>query len=444
MLKRETKQIQTWLNAQNRKPLILQGQRQVGKTYFITKIVQDLIKPQGKVFVVDFIADKMFKQIFQTETSPNQIIKKLEIHQNIKINLENDLLFLDEIQESSEAIQSLKYFYEQIPLLKIVCAGSFLGIMHNESSFPVGKVEFENLGPLSFEEFLENSHKEIYEFYSTIDINKNDPIEAYFHQRLLEYFSIYLCLGGMPEVIETYLTNLPQGQNEALNQARKIQKQIILGYQSDFAKYAGVNNASHILHVYDAIPSQLNKKQNESVNKFTFSNVIPKSKGFNKIQGPLTWLEKSRLVIKTFICNKADTPLKAYTKENHFKLYYSDVGLLQCALEIPISKSVSMKMGEYKGYIAENFVATQIYLKSFSTLYSWSEGESEIEFLIYFKDEILPIEVKSTANFSRARSLDSFIKRYTPNLAVKLAPLNLSYNNEKKILTLPIYLVNKL
>lgn len=442
MYRLQVNSIRQWMQSKNRKPLVLQGQRQVGKTYFVNNQINELLNAPGKVVLIDFFSNKRLKNIFENESAPEKIIKKIELELDVKINLEHDLIFLDEIQESSNAIQSLKYFYEQLPQLKIICAGSFLGIMHNESSFPVGKVEFMSLGVLSFAEFLNVSKKELYEYYSNISLQDHDPIDKYFHNAFLDHFNIYLAIGGMPEVVDVYFQNFHEGENFALNEARKIQKQILTGYQSDFSKYAGVNNASHILHVYDAIPTQLAQCFDESVKKFTFSNVIPKNNGFNKISGPLAWLEKSRLAIKTSICNKSGIPLKAYSKENCFKLYFSDVGLLQCALETPIAKALSQTIGEYKGYVAENFVATQLFLKSFSNLYSWREGEAEIEFLIYHNNEILPIEVKSSSNFSRTKSLNSFIQRYNPPLAIKLSPNNRGYNKEKKILSLPIYLIN--
>ncbi|MEI8347886.1 MAG: AAA family ATPase [Pseudomonadota bacterium] len=444
MLRLSDKYIKTWLRSKERKPLVLQGQRQVGKTYFVTHQVAQLLSPPGKVTLVDFFADKHFKDIFINESTPEQILSKLEIHLNTHIDLEHDLLFLDEIQESPHAIESLKYFHEQFPQLKIICAGSFLGIMHNESSFPVGNVEFSSLGILSFSEFLKAFSEEHYLYFSKISPLEHDLIDPYFHKIFLEYFHTYLVTGGMPEVVNTYQRTLPQGQNAALKEARKVQKQILTGYQSDFAKYAGVNNASHILHVFDAIPSQLAQRFDEKTKKFTFSNVIPKNKGFNKIQGPLTWLERSRLAIKASLCNKSEIPLKAYTKENQFKLYMSDGGLLQCALDIPPAAAISGQIGEYKGFIAENFVATHLFLKSFSNLYAWNEGESEIEFLIYYNDAILPIEVKSSAHFLRAKSLDAYVKRYAPSLAIKLSPRNRGYEKNKKILSLPIYLVDRL
>lgn len=431
-----------WARSPKRKPLVIQGARQVGKTYF----VENLTKPlASRVLKLDFIEDKEAQFIFESDFSkPEQLLSKIERHLNVKINRQEDILFFDEAQECPAALQALKYFATKMPELKIVAAGSFLGFATKEKSFPVGYVDFEALGPLSYEEFLQNFDNDLFSFFKDVDPLDTEPLDSYYHKKLLEYFRLYLALGGMPEVLRDFHDDFKNDFNAALARARKIQKNLIQGYHADFAKHAGTINASHILHVFDSIPTQLAQFQDESVGKYKFGNVIPNSSGLTKISGPLSWLEKANLVIKTYPCAQAKEPLKAYTKHNIFKLYYLDVGLLQASLNVPIEKIIDQDLGSYKGYIAENFVATELFLKSFEPLIAWAEGQAEVEFLTHLGKDIVPIEVKSSANFLRAKSLDSFMQRYQPKKAIKLAPLNRGYNRDKKIHTVPIYLAGSI
>jgi predicted AAA+ superfamily ATPase len=424
--------------------MILQGQRQVGRSYFIKNEAIHALDKEAKIHCLDFIKDPSACIIFESYKSVFEVIERIELYLDTKINIEKDLLFLDEIQDCSKAIQSLKYFCEDLSQLRIVAAGSYLGKIANQDSFPVGKVDFKNLGILSFEEFLKLYSPSLSHFYALIDIDSPDPVTLLHHQELLKVFQLYLAIGGMPAVVFSFLENYKENKNYALQRAREIQKNILLSYQADFSKYAGVVNATHILNVYVNAAAQLSKSYDEEVARFKFSGVLSGTSNFQKISGPLTWLEQTRLLIKVNIASKAQIPLKAYTKENIFKLYYSDVGLLQASLDIPISKSYSLNLGEYKGYIVENFIASQLFIKSFSSLFSWSEGESEVEFLIYRNDEITPVEVKSSANFSRAKSLKTFVARYSPKESYKLGPLNKGKNKDLGITTLPIYLINKL
>ncbi len=435
---------ENWSNSKDRQPMILQGQRQVGKSYFIKNESLQVLHFEAKVHCLDFIKDQKASKIFDSYKTIEEVVERIEFHLNCKINIDRDLLFLDEIQDCSMAIQSLKYFNEDLPRLRVVAAGSYLGIMVNHNSFPVGKVDFKNLGPLGFDEFLKLYSPSLYEQYLLIDIECADPVTPFYHEKLLEVFQLYLVLGGMPAVIFPFIENYQANKHLALTKAREIQLNILLSYQADFSKYSGIVNATHILNIFENAAIQLSKSYDESVSKFKFSGVFKGTSNFQKISGPLTWLEKTRLLIKTKITLQARIPLKAYTKENVFKLYYSDVGLLQAALDIPLSKAYVHELSEYKGYIVENFVATQLFLKTFSSLYSWSEGESEVEFLIYRKDEIIPIEVKSSANFSRAKSLKMYVTKYKPKESFKVAPLNKGKNIDLNITTLPIYLINKL
>jgi predicted AAA+ superfamily ATPase len=432
-----------WKISPHRKPLVLQGARQVGKTYAVTKFGDKYFK---QIFKLDFLANKELVELFSSlkSYSPKNIIQQLEFYFRKKIDIKNDIVFFDEIQECPSAITALKYFSEDMSELAIICAGSYLGIMTNEDSFPVGKVEYLSMTSCTFEEFLSASDSDLNNIYSDISITDHGQIPNIYHQAMLTQWRKYLALGGMPEVINVYLREAKNGEITALSKARIIQEQLLEGYRSDFSKHSGKVNANHISHVFDAIPHQLSKAFDESVNRFHFTGVVPNQKGFERIRGPLTWLIKARLIIKTFIANKAQHPLKGFCEENRFKLYFFDVGLLQASLLVPMEAIVSEELGSYKGYIVENFVAQELFHRLNSDLFSWSEGLSEVEFIINQGKHLVPIEVKSSAKFSRTKSLNSFIDRYSPSIAYKISLQNRGYDPVKRMLTLPIYLIGKL
>jgi predicted AAA+ superfamily ATPase len=432
-----------WKLSSTRKPLVLQGARQVGKTFAVCKFGKTHFQ---QIFKLDFLASKELIELFNSLNSyaPKNIIQQLEFYFRKKINIESDLIFFDEIQECPSAIASLKYFMEEMPDLAIICAGSYLGIMTNDESFPVGKVEYLSMTPCTFGEFLPVLDPQLGVLYAEIDVNDHTQIPTLYHHALLKIWRSYLALGGMPEVINVYMRELPQGEFVALSKARITQQQLLEGYRSDFSKHSGKVNANHISHVFDAIPSQLSKAFDESVARFHFTGVVPNQKGFDRIRGPLTWLIKARLILKTFIANKAENPLKGYCEENRFKLYFFDVGLLQASLLVPMEAIVGEGLGSYKGFIVENFVAQELFNQLNSDLFSWSEGTSEVEFIINQGKHLLPIEAKSSAKFSRTKSLNAYVERYKPTLAYKLSLQNRGFEPVRKMLTLPIYLIGKL
>ena len=436
-------QLLNWKTSPNRKPLILQGARQVGKSHS----VREFGTSHFKQFIrIDFLSQKEAHLIFSTEKSfgPARILKDISFLLNIQIDPRETLLFFDEIQECAGAMTSLKYFQEEMPELALIAAGSYLGIIKNEESFPVGKVDFLSMYPMNFSEFLFSYNHRLHNFYENINIEESSAIEPLYHQLLLDSWKRYVAIGGMPEVVKTYLPNHEDHELKAITEARKIQNQLLTGYKADFSKHSGTVNAAHILSVFDSVAIQLAKSYDEEVGKFKFTGVIPNQKGFEKIRNPLTWLEKSRLVIKSFITSKPDHPLKAHTEENRFKLYFIDVGLLNAALEIPIEVILANQVGSYKGFIAENFVAQELNFISQGSLFSWTEGRAELEFLWTKGKYIIPIEVKSSSRSTRAKSLDSYIERYTPPLSYKLTGQNRGFDSNRKMMTLPIYLAGKI
>jgi predicted AAA+ superfamily ATPase len=430
-----------WINKENRKPLVLKGARQVGKSFIVEELGKQYFE---NYFRIDFLADKKAHSIFDDSDSlhAEEILKRISIYTNKVITAHNTLLFLDEIQECAQVLKTLKFFTEEMPELAIICAGSYLGIMTNEESFPVGKVEFLEMYPMTFGEFLAVYKEDLHKIYEgiSIEVDKLVPIPKIYHELLIDAWRTYQAIGGMPEVVREFIKK-KDSLVEAYKEARKIQNQLLIGYQSDFAKHARIQNATHILNVFDSVSAQLAKSYDEGVKKFQFTGVIPQKKGFENIRGPLTWLEKSHLVLKNFIVKKSEHPLKVNIHDNQFKLYYFDVGLLNASLEIPMEALFQAKVGEYKGYIAENFVIQELKANLLDqNIYSWQENRAEVEFLITIGADIVPIEVKSTANYSRAKSLDSYMDRYNPELAIKLTPKNIGYDTSKRILSLPIYL----
>jgi hypothetical protein len=446
MLKREIQnQLSDWKSQRKRLPLLLKGARQVGKSTALQAFGERHFR---KAHVVNFQQQKGLRSLFEGDLSPQKLLRDLGIALNTTVVPNQDFLFLDEIQDCPPAITSLKYFSEQMPELAVACAGSYLGLIDNQISFPVGKVHVLNLAPLCFSEFLENFAPELHEIYRdlSLDQSKFTPPNEFYHHRFLEWFQRYIVTGGLPAALEAF-QNTGGKENElpALKAARKIQRDLITGYQSDFSKHSGTVNASHILYVFQSIAEQLAQYHDETVRKFQFTGVIPNQKGFERIRSPLSWLSESRLAIKCSITSKAKLPLGSSKKGNRFKLFLFDVGILNAMLGIPVEALLSNSLGSYKGFIAENFVAQELYGKEdLNELYSLKEGQSEIEFLISRKAHLLPVEVKSSTRTRRSKSLDAFISRYDPPIAYKLSPQRGGLNSEKNILTCPIYFAGKL
>jgi len=427
-----------WKVSMSRKPLLVKGARQVGKSY--------LLKEFGKrefpcCHVFNFEQDKRLNQIFKPDLLPHRIISELSIYLEKKININNDLVIFYEIQEHPEAITSLKYFYEDMQNLTLCCAGSLIGVKMSSGSFPVGKVNFLNLYPMSFDEFLIASNDKIsLELFNTAltgDL-QSDIAHAKLWDRLKEYYMT----GGMPKVVSSYLLNR-ESRLEAMNNARTIQQELLEGYFKDFAKHSGKINSLHIVSVLENIPIQLSNNINGSVKRYRFKKVISHKKSFSDLQGPIDWLINAGLIIKVKICNRAELPLETFCKNNIFKLFIFDIGLLGAMLDLPPKAIISQDFGIAKGYFAENYVAQEFLAAGISNLYSWSERNSEIEFLRVGDENIIPVEVKSGTR-TQAKSLGQFIKKYSPVKAITLTGRPLNKAPGLKVTNYPLYLAGKI
>lgn len=428
--------LQGWQRSSTRKPLILKGARQVGKTFAVTEFGKENF---GNFHAFNFEEAREIHPIFEKDLNPKRIIEELSYVRQVPIDVKSDLVFFDEVQECPKALTSLKYFCEKMPKLALISAGSLLGIKLSQESFPVGKVDFMHLFPMNFREFLMAKESEmLLEAYDSASIDK--PIADIAHGKLWRELLHYFVTGGMPEAVLAYIARKDNALI-AFNETRKVQKILTDSFSKDFAKHAGRSNSIHIVSVFENIPMQLSAEIDASVKRYRFNHVIPGRKSFVQLQGPIDWLVGAGLVIKTHICNRAEIPLKAFCKNNLFKLFIFDIGLLGSMLGLPVQSIVEQGYGMTKGYLAENFVAQELLAAGIDDLYSWNERNSEIEFLIYMDSGIVPVEVKA-GHRTQAKSLKQFLAKYSPQRAIKLSANPSSTGGQ--VLNLPLYLAGKL
>jgi predicted AAA+ superfamily ATPase len=339
----------------------------------------------------------------------------------------------------------MKFFCEELKDLAIISAWSYLWLMKNEESFPVWKVDYLSMFPINFDEFLRSLNPRLYKFYEEIDLGSLKVIDEFIHKDLLYTFNLYLTIWWMPEIVQKYLDIRDKmWEIELLNIIRKLQKSLLESYKADFAKHSWFVKSSHIINVYESVSSQLSKSFDDEVDNFKFSWVIPSQKGFDRIIWPLTWLSKARLVIKNFIITEIEHPLKAFNKQNKFKVFFHDVWLLSANLDTPITAFLNQELWSYKWYIVENYVAQELFCLFDKDLTSWEKWQSEIEFIITIWNNIIPIEVKSSTKSRRAKSLNSYISKYKPKYAFKVTAQNIWYNLDKWYITIPLYLIWKI
>lgn len=422
-----------WKKQDSRKPLLLDGARQVGKTWLIEKSFGQHFQ---QVIKLDFLANPGLRQLFTESLNPADILDNIELEQGVDINPETDLLFFDEIGECSEALNSLKFFAEQRPDLYLCASGSNIGLL---DSFPVGKVEAVELFPMCFEEFVMASGNP-----KLLQAFRKGSQTKVVHGKLWDLLLDHYFVGGMPEAVSTWFSAQDTGVNERCQRVSRVHSDLLSGYMRDFGKYSGKTNANHIEMVFRNVPLQLSKNIDVSVKRYRFSGVIDRKRTYMDLSSPIEWLEKTKLVSRCYpIGCEPQTPLSAYRKENFFKLFLFDIGLLGHILDISY-KEHQQQSFEYKGYLAENFVQNELRAHGVYPTYSWELQKAELEFLFKTDEgELIPVEVKSGRR-TQAKSLRSYIERYNPKRTVKLIGSVGGNEQEAQNMTWPLYYAARL
>lgn len=417
-----------WKSAFGRKPLLLRGARQTGKTW--------LLKAFGKaeyesLVYLNFEEDPNLKGFFSGRVRPAEILENLSLYTGKNIRPGRDLIVFDEIQASDGALKSLKYFFENAPEFHVAGAGSLLGIsLSGPGAFPVGKVNFLDLYPLTFLEFLTAIGAERLRQYLA-EMTDPLPLADPFHQELISKLRTYYFTGGMPEAVEHY------AKTGDLTNVRKIQSDILTAYALDFAKYASAPDIPKLGMIWSAIPRQLAKENK----KFVFS-LLNKSARIRDFENSLEWLEKSGLILRSFRVSTALHPLSAYREENIFKIYALDVGLLAALAGIDPAAMIQgdQVFRAYEGALVENFVANQLMAGRGMKLYYWqSGGTAEVDFVCEDGSLILPLEVKAGVN-PKSKSLQSFDQKYSPPVLARTTLLNLK--RDTRLINIPLYAVS--
>jgi len=414
-----------WKNNKNKKPLLLQGARQVGKTYLILEFA----KREYQDFIyLNFEEEPELKTIFTKSFNPHEILKNISLYTSKRIIPERTLLIFDEIQAIPNAITSLKYFCEKANNIHLISAGSLLGVkVGKEKGFPVGKVNFLTLYPMNFYEFLHAVNEDLV-VEELININDIKPFTELIHNKLNDLLKIYLILGGMPEVIKTYIT-----KND-IQESIEIQKDILESYKRDFSKYSDRNLFSKISLIWNSIPYQLARENK----KFKYKDVEKRARGSTYLH-PLEWLIGAGLINMVYNVKKGYLPLKAYIDVNKFKIYFNDTGLLGAMLNIPSKLIIKPNaiFSEYNGAFIENFVQQELISVNFNELFYWtSKSDAEVDFVVQYENEIIPIEVKSGMN-RNIKSLRSYEEKFKPKYLFRISPRNF-YKNDNFI-NIPLY-----
>lgn len=407
----------------------MRGARQVGKTW--------LTKEFGKIaykdtVYINFDSNSKMADLFSSDLNIERLIMGLEIYIGRKINPDNSLLIFDEIQEVPRALSSLKYFYEDAPQYNIVCAGSLLGIaLHGGTSFPVGKVDFLNLYPLSYREFLMALVGKSY--VELLDNGDYDMIKA-FKQTYIDALKQYCFVGGMPEAVQSFVLN------KDFKEVRDIQKRILLAYEQDFSKHAPIEIVPKIRMLWNSIPSQLAKE-----NKKFIYGLVREGGRAKEYEAAIMWLCDCGLVYKVSRINTAGIPLKAYEDLKAFKLFVVDVGLLGCmtGLHQSVLLDENTLFVEFKGALTEQYVCQQLSALDELDIYYYTNdrGSCEVDFVIDTGEKIIPVEVKAQTNL-KAKSLKTYCERFSPDLAVRTSMSD--YKAEEWLVNLPLYAIEEI
>lgn len=429
-MKRDIYQLlEKWKQSTRRKPLIVNGARQVGKTYSLKYFGKTSYE---KVAYLNFEKDEKLGQYFEGTLDPKQLIKIISIHTEIEIEPNNTLLILDEIQNCPKALNSLKYFCEEASEYHIAAAGSLLGVKTaGEKGFPVGKVNFLHLYPITFFEFLSALGQEKTRLFLE-EYHTYEPIPNPIHEKLLELLKIYFFVGGMPEAVAEY------AKTEKLHIVREIQQEILSAYEKDFAKHAPPHEIMKITTVWKQIHRQLAKENK----KFIFAAIRKSARG-RDYEEAIQWLSDAGLIHKSYLAESPKFPLSAYADNNIFKIFLSDVGLLGAQSNLSPHTIIDGDhlFTEFKGALTENYVAQELIATKQKELYYWtSEGTAEIDFLIEGEHEIYPLEVKAGAS-QKKKSLLVYNQKHTPSKLIRATTMNLKHDGD--IYNYPLYLISQ-
>lgn len=418
-----------WKESKRRKPLIIEGARQVGKTW--------LMKEFGNLYYdntvyINFDSNSRMADLFDSDLDTDRLIMGLELYTGKKFVPDNTLLIFDEVQEVPRAISSLKYFYENAPEYHIVCAGSMLGIaLHEGTSFPVGKVDFLKLYPLSFREFLMATGKGT--LADLLDKQDYQMITS-FKQTYIDALKNYYYVGGMPEVVQSF------SENKDFNEVRDIQNRILAAYEHDFSKHAPNEIVPRIRMLWNSIPSQLAKE-----NKKFLYGLVREGARAKEYETAIMWLSDCGLVHKVSRVNTAGVPLKAYEDLKGFKLFVLDVGLLGCMAGL---RQRTLLDGndlfiEFKGALTEQYVCQQ--LKTIDDLgiyyYTNDRNSCEIDFIVDTGEKIIPVEAKAEINL-KAKKLKTYQEKFKPKISVRTSMAD--FKKEDGLFNLPLYAIEKI
>ena len=418
-----------WKESKYRKPLIIEGARQVGKTWLMKEFGK---KAYANTVYINFDSNSRMADLFASDLDTERLIMGIELYSGQKIDPHNTLLIFDEIQEVPRALSSLKYFYENAPQYHIVCAGSLLGIaLHGGTSFPVGKINFLKLYPLSFREFLMATIGE--RFAGLLDSQDYSMITS-FKQTYIDALKQYYFVGGMPEAIQCF------AEEKDYNEVRNIQQRILNAYEQDFSKHAPAEIVPKIRMIWNSIPSQLAKE-----NKKFIYGLVREGGRAKEYESAIMWLSDCGLIHKISRINTPGIPLKAYEDLKAFKLFLVDVGLLGCmtGLRQSILLDGSDLFVEFKGALTEQYVCQQ--LKTIDNLgvyyYTNDRGSCEIDFVIDTGEQILPVEVKAELNL-KAKSLKTYREKFHPQFSVRTSMAD--YRQEDQLVNLPLYAIEEI
>ena len=418
-----------WKESRRRKPLIIQGARQVGKTWLMKEFGRSAYRD---MIYINFDSNSRMAELFASDLNTDRLIMGIELYAGKKIDPDSTLLIFDEVQEVPRALSSLKYFYENAPQYHIICAGSLLGIaLHEGTSFPVGKVDFLELYPLSFREFLMAVTG--IQFAKLLDSQDYKMITS-FKQTYIEALKQYYFIGGMPEAVENFT------EERDFYEVREVQKRILAAYEQDFSKHAPLEIVPKIRMVWNSIPSQLAKE-----NKKFLYGLVREGGRAKEYETAIMWLCDCGLVYKIERVKGGGIPLKAYVDQKAFKLFVVDVGLLGCMTGLSPKILLDGKdlFKEFKGALTEQYVCQQ--LKTLENLsiyyYTNDRGSCEVDFVVDTGERTVPVEVKAEVNL-KAKSLKTYYEKYQPEISIRTSMAD--YRPEEWLMNLPLYAIEEI